>query len=106
MNNNLYSEILNHLQNGADASDIKSLVDEAQKEVTESNKKHIDNVCRNYKEATLAFYSALDIPVTEEEVDKSINLVREVAESVDKNEDTINIDPHKLLDAFLSIIEE
>ena len=102
MNNSLYGEILYHLQNGADAADIKKLVDEAQEEITESDKKHLDEVCRNYKEATLAFYNALDIHVTEEEVDKNIKLTRKIAESIDEESGEIN--PHVLLDAFLSII--
>ena len=102
MNNSLYGEILHHLQNGADAADIKKLVDEAQEEVTESDKKHLDEVCRNYKEATLAFYKALNIPITEEIVDKNIKLTRKIAESIDEESGEIN--PHVLLDAFLSII--
>lgn len=102
MNNSLYGEILHHLQNGADAADIKKLVDEAQKEVTESDKEHLDEVCRNYKEATLAFYNALGVPVDEEVVDRNIEFVRAVAKSID--EETNDIDPHVLLDAFLSII--
>ena len=99
MHNSLYGEILQHLQDGADAADIKKLVDEAEKEITESDKKHLDEVCCNYKEATLAFYNALDIPVTEEVIDKSIAFVRKIAES-----SYDEIDPHTLFDTFLSII--
>lgn len=104
MNNSLYGEILHHLQNGADAADIKQLVDEAQKEIIESDKKHLDKATRNYKEATLAFYNALGIPVDEAAVNKSIDLTIKLVESIDK--DTDDIDPHVILDAFLSIIEE
>lgn len=104
MNNSLYGEILHHLQNGADAADIKQLVDEAQKEITESDNKHLDEACRNFKEATLAFYNAFGISIDEELINKTVDLARKLIESIKDMDDVV--DPQIIFNAFLSLMED
>lgn len=108
MENNLYDEILNHLQNGADAANIKELVDQAQKEITESNKKNLDEACRNYIEASRAFYKALGFSVSDEAIEKSVEITKKIVENINNIEDVIDSDTnlHEVVDTILSTIED
>lgn len=76
MKTSLYEEIVAAIREGNSKEDITSLINEAAAQVKEENnatKISLTEARANYNQAALAYYQALGVEVTEEEVKRITN---------------------------------